>query len=62
MKKPVLFLIFNRPNYTKQVFEAIKLYKPIRLYIAADGPRKNHKNEYFDKKSSSVKHVVIYPT
>ena len=41
MKKPVLFLIFNRPNYTKQVFEAIKLYQPIKLYIAADGPRKN---------------------
>jgi len=41
MKKPVLFLIFNRPKYTKQVFEEIRLYKPNKLYIAADGPRKN---------------------
>jgi len=41
MKKPVLFLIFNRPDVTNQVFETIRLYKPNKLYIAADGPRKN---------------------
>lgn len=38
---PVLFIIFNRPETTKQVFEAIRKAKPLRLYIAADGPRKN---------------------
>lgn len=37
---PVLFLIFNRPDTTQQVFEAIRSAKPSRLYIAADGPRK----------------------
>jgi GR25 family glycosyltransferase involved in LPS biosynthesis len=42
MKKPVLFLIFNRPEYTYQVFDSIKLYKPNKLYIAADGPRLNN--------------------
>ncbi len=36
----VLFLVFNRLNTTKQVFEAIKKAKPPRLYIAADGARK----------------------
>ncbi len=36
---PVLFLIFNRPDTTRQVFEAIRSAKPQRLYIAADGPR-----------------------
>jgi hypothetical protein len=35
----VLFLIFNRPDTTKQVFEAIRRVKPPRLYVAADGPR-----------------------
>ncbi|MDO8899082.1 MAG: nucleotide-diphospho-sugar transferase [Bacteroidales bacterium] len=35
----VLFLVFNRPDATKQVFEAIRKAKPPRLYVAADGPR-----------------------
>lgn len=36
---PVLLVIFNRPETTRQVFEAIRNAKPPRLYIAADGPR-----------------------
>lgn len=36
---PVLFLIFNRPEQTGRVFEAIRRAKPRRLYVAADGPR-----------------------
>lgn len=36
---PVLFLIFNRPEPTARVFEAIRRARPPRLYIAADGPR-----------------------
>jgi hypothetical protein len=36
---PILFLIFNRPDTTKQVFDSIKKVKPKKLYIAADGPR-----------------------
>jgi len=38
-KSAVLFVIFNRPDTTKRVFEAIRLAQPGRLYIAADGPR-----------------------
>jgi hypothetical protein len=36
---PVLLLIFNRPETTAQVMEAISAARPPRLYIAADGPR-----------------------
>ena len=36
---PVLFLIFNRPDTTQQIFDAIRKARPPRLYIAADGPR-----------------------
>ena len=36
---PVLLIIFNRPDTTKLVFEAIRGVKPRRLYVAADGPR-----------------------
>lgn len=38
----VLFLVFNRPDTTAQVFEAIRKAKPARLYVAADGPRQAH--------------------
>jgi len=45
MKSPVLFLVFNRPDTTRQVFEAIRSARPPRLYIAADGPRLSRKGE-----------------
>ena len=39
MRSPVLFLVFNRPDTTARVFEAIRQARPPRLYVAADGPR-----------------------
>ena len=38
---PVLFLIFNRPDATQRVFDAIREAKPAKLLVAADGPRAN---------------------
>jgi len=40
LDKPVVFFIFKRPDTTKLVFEAIRQARPTRLYIFADGPRK----------------------
>lgn len=45
LKIPVLFLLFNRMDTTKQVFEAIRKAKPARLYIACDGAHKEKKKE-----------------
>jgi len=45
MNVPILFLIFNRPDTTIQVFEAIKIAKPARLYVAADGARQSKAGE-----------------
>lgn len=39
MTPAVLFIIFNRPETTRLVFEVIRLARPKRLYIAGDGPR-----------------------
>lgn len=39
MDTAVLFLVFNRPDTTQKVFEAIRDAKPSRLYVAGDGPR-----------------------
>jgi hypothetical protein len=42
----ILFIIFNRPTETRTVFESIREAKPSRLCIAADGPRKDNKEDY----------------
>ncbi|MEJ8842212.1 hypothetical protein WG954_07445 [Lacibacter sp. H375] len=39
---PVLFIIFNRPNTTKKVFECIRMAQPSKLFIAADAARESH--------------------
>jgi len=53
----VLFLVFNRLDTTKKVFEAIKKAKPPRLYVAADGARETKDGE--DKKVKEVRDYVI---
>ena len=45
LKTPVLFIIFNRPDTTAQVFAAIKQARPARLFIAADAPRPGNKTD-----------------
>jgi hypothetical protein len=42
---PVLFLIFNRPDTTQKVFNAIRQAKPKQLFVAADGPRPDKEGE-----------------
>lgn len=39
MKTAVLFLVFNRPDVTKKVFDTIRAARPSRLYVSADGAR-----------------------
>jgi hypothetical protein len=41
----VAFIIFNRPETTEKVFEAIKQAKPKKLFIIADGPRSDKPGE-----------------
>jgi hypothetical protein len=45
LQTAVLFLVFNRPDTTKRVFEAIRRAKPPRLYVASDGPREGKPGE-----------------
>lgn len=53
----VLFLVFNRLDTTKQVFEAIRKAQPPRLYIAADGARANKEGEA-DKVKAVRDHIL----
>lgn len=45
LQTPVLFLIFNRPETTWEVFAAIRQAQPPRLYVAGDGPRSSRPGE-----------------
>lgn len=45
MKTAVAMIIFNRPDTTKEVFEAIRQAKPPKLYIISDAPREGREEE-----------------
>ena len=57
LKTPVLFLVFNRLETTKKVFEEIRKAKPPRLYIGSDGARENIDSEII--KVDEVRNYVI---
>jgi len=42
---PVAFIIFNRPNTTREVFKTIAQAQPPKLLVIADGPRANRPGE-----------------
>ena len=57
MEIPILYCIFNRIDTVKKTFEPIKQAKPKRIYIAADGPRKDKEGE--DKLTEEVRKYVL---
>ncbi len=56
MKTPVAFLIFNRPDTTEKVFEAIRQAKPPKLLVVADGARSDRPNEL--KKCETTRAII----
>lgn len=56
LRTPILFIVFNRPDTTIKVFEAIRKVKPSRLYIASDGPRDEKNGE--DQRVMQVRKIV----
>lgn len=56
LKTPVAFLVFNRPETTKIVFEAIRQAKPPVLLVVADGARANKVGEV--QKCEAVRAVI----
>jgi hypothetical protein len=53
---PVLLIVFNRPDTTQKVFDAIRKSKPPKLFIAADAPRPNNIDDV--RNCSLVKKIV----
>jgi hypothetical protein len=56
MKTPVAFIIFNRPDKTAKVFEAIRQAKPPKLFVFADGPREDRLGE--SEKCAATRSVI----
>ena len=56
LETPVLFLVFNRPDVTRRVFEKIREVQPKQLFIAADGPRQSHLEDV--EKCKEVREIV----
>jgi hypothetical protein len=56
---PILFLIFNRPDTTQQVFNEIRKAQPTQLFVSADGPRKDRPaDKELCKKTRDIIHQV----
>ena len=45
LSTPIAFFIFNRPDLTEIVFDAIRKAKPKKLLVVADGPRSSKEEE-----------------
>ncbi|MGB5943765.1 MAG: nucleotide-diphospho-sugar transferase [Leeuwenhoekiella sp.] len=61
LKTPVLFIIFNRPELTREVFASIREARPERLYVAADGPRSGKNEEDICEHTRSIVDKVDWP-
>lgn len=57
LDKAVLFIIFNRPEFTEKVFKVIREAKPGRLFVAADGPRNPEEKISTDLTRSKVSNI-----
>lgn len=44
-RTPILILCFNRPDETRALIDALRVFKPADLFISVDGPRLNQKRE-----------------
>lgn len=57
LNTPILFLVFNRLDTTKQVFAKIRNVQPSQLFIAADGPRPQKEGE--NEKTELVRKFIL---
>jgi len=59
---PILFIIFNRPEKTRRVFDAIQKARPKQLFIAADGPHSDRTEDIkLCKETRAVVEKIDWP-
>lgn len=57
---PVVFIIFNRPDTTRRVFDTIRQARPASLYVLADGPR-NEEEAVRTESARAITEAVDWP-
>lgn len=50
---PILLVIYNRPDYTKQLVDVLRKIQPASLFVASDGP-KNEKDTVLTNETKKV--------
>lgn len=53
---PIVFIVFNRPDVTRQSFDRIRDQRPTQLFLIADGPRATHPDDV--AKCEEVRRVI----
>jgi hypothetical protein len=58
---PVLLIVWNRPNETRQALQAIRTVRPAQLYVAGDGPRTSDESKLTMEVRELVSEMVDWP-
>ena len=56
LQTPVAMIVFNRPQTTRVVFDAISKIRPAKFLVIADGPRASHSGE--EERCAQVREIV----
>lgn len=56
MNTAVIFLVFNRPEHTRRVFDRIREARPSKLLVVCDGPRFSHPEDV--ERVNSVQQII----
>jgi len=59
LETPLVFIVFNRPETTRRVWERIRAARPRRLFVIADGPRAARPSE--GELCAAVRQIVAQP-
>src|SRR3954453_10688914 len=55
LETPVALMMFNRPDLTARVLDAIRHARPKRLYVVADGPRTPQEKALCDEARAQIR-------
>lgn len=60
LNTPVLFLMYNRPDFALKIFKQIRRVKPTKLYISIDGP-KGPEDELNVEECRNIEFLIDWP-
>lgn len=58
---PILLLVFNRPDKTRELIRYLARYRPPKIYVGADGPRNIDEKELVKKTREVIETLIDWP-